>query len=123
MGQREKAFPRCFAEMPMSLFVRLLSWLTSRGPRVRRTAANENVAPRKRSRRRKTPHAPVVVHVIGHRLPFARLGRLSALDIWNLSDPTRVALLYLQHGRRLRLPAPQAIIDFGRASRRAGSTD
>jgi hypothetical protein len=109
--------------MPMSLFVRLLSWLTSRGPRIRRTAANENAGPRKRRRGRKTPHAPVVVHVIGHRLPFGRLGRPLALDIWNLSDPTRVALLYLQHGRRLRLPAPQAIIDFGKASRRTGSTD
>jgi hypothetical protein len=106
----------------MSLILRMLSWLTSRGPRVRRTAANENGAPKSRLRGRKTPKAPVAVHVIGHRLPFSRLGRLSALDLWNLSDPTRVTLLYLQHGRRLRLPAPQAIIEFGKAQR-TGSRD
>jgi hypothetical protein len=106
----------------MSLILRMLSWLTSRGPRVRWTAANENGAPKARIRVRKAPKAPVVVHVIGHRLPFTRLGRLSALDLWNLSDPARVTLLYLQHGRRLRLPAPQSIIDFGKAQR-TGSRD
>jgi hypothetical protein len=108
--------------MPMTLILRLVSWLTSRGPRVRRVAANENAAPRGRIRRKKTPKAPVVVHVMGHRLPFTRLGRLSALDIWNLSDPKRLALLYLQHGRRLRLPAPQSIMEFGKAAR-SGSRD
>ncbi len=39
------------------------------------------------------------------------VGRLPAVEIWNLSDPKRVALLYLQHGRRLRLPAPKALMD------------
>lgn len=106
----------------MSLILRMLSWLTGRGPRVRRTAANENGAPKSRRRSSRTPKAPVVVHVIGHRLPFSRLGRPAALEFWNLSDPTRVTLLYLQHGRRLRLPAPQAIIDFGKAQR-TGSRD
>ena len=103
----------------MSFILRIVSWLTSRGPRVRRVAANENAAPKRRVRKSKTPKAPVVVHVIGHWLPIARLGRVSALDIWNLSDPTRLALLYLQHGRRLRLPAPQTIMEFGKAARSA----
>ncbi|CAN5195954.1 hypothetical protein BH11PSE4_BH11PSE4_30030 [soil metagenome] len=103
----------------MSFILRIVSWLTSRGPRVRRVAANENAAPKGRIRRRKSPKAPVVVHVIGHRLPITRLGRLAALDIWNLSDSTRLALLYLRHGRRLRLPAPQTIVEFGKAARSA----
>jgi hypothetical protein len=107
----------------MSFILRIVSWLTSRGPRVRRVAANENAAPKGRHRRKKTPKAPVVVHVIGHRLPIVRLGRPSALDIWNLSDPARLALLYLQHGRRLRLPAPQTIVEFGKAAQRSGSRD
>ncbi len=107
---------------PMSFILRLVSWLASRGPRVRRVAANENAAPRGRIRKRRTPKAPVVVHVIGHRLPIVRLGRPCALDIWNLSDPKRLALLYLRHGRRLRLPAPQTIVEFGKAAR-TGSGD
>ncbi|WP_445491584.1 hypothetical protein [Rhodopseudomonas sp. RCAM05734] len=107
----------------MSFILRIVSWLTSRGPHVRRVAANENAAPKGRIRKKKTPKAPVVVHVIGHRLPIARLGRAAALDIWNLSDPTRLALLYLQHGRRLRLPAPQTIVEFGKAAQRSNSRD
>jgi hypothetical protein len=102
----------------MSLILRLVSWLTSRGSRVRRVAANENAAPKARIRKKKTPRAPVVVHVIGHRLPIVRLGRPCALDVWNLSDPTRLTLLYLRHGRRLRLPAPAAIVEFGKAAQR-----
>ncbi len=39
------------------------------------------------------------------------LGRLPTVEFWNLSDPKRVALLYLQHGRRLGLPAPKALMD------------
>lgn len=60
---------------------------------------------------------------MGHQLPISHVGKLSALELWNLSDPARVAVLYLQHGRRLRLPAPQALADFGKAVRRARVSD
>ncbi|HEY8334124.1 MAG TPA: hypothetical protein VIQ05_10080 [Tardiphaga sp.] len=62
-----------------------------------------------------------MAHIITHRPPVIPLGYRTAMEVWNLSDPTRVAFLYLQHGRRLRLPAPSAIIEFGKAARRAGS--
>jgi hypothetical protein len=120
--------------MPMSLILRFLSWLSRprSGPRARRVAANENAMSKtassharaaKTGLRRKSTRAPVVVHVMGHHLPICHVGKLSALELWNLSDPARVAVLYLQHGRRLRLPAPQALADFGKAVRRARVSD
>jgi hypothetical protein len=60
---------------------------------------------------KKGPKSVVRAHVIAHRPPVTLLGRLPAVEIWNLSDPKRVALLYLQHGRKLRLPAPKALMD------------
>jgi hypothetical protein len=53
---------------------------------------------------------------MGHRLPLTRLGRRLAKEVWDFSDPGRVAVLYLRHGRRLRLPSPKEIQDFGRKS-------
>jgi len=113
----------------MSFILRFLSWLSRprSGPRVRWVAANENAATKagasKIGLRKKAVRSPVVVHVMGHHLPISHVGKLSALELWNLSDPARVAVLYLQHGRRLRLPAPQALVDFGKAVRRARVSD
>jgi hypothetical protein len=97
----------------MPFILRIFSWLLNRKPRtrVRWQAANENVARKKRLRFKKPPKTAVLAHVIAHRPPVALLGRLPAVELWNLSDPKRVALLYLQHGRRLRLPAPKALMD------------
>lgn len=97
----------------MPFILRLFSWLLNRKPRprIRWQAANENVARKNRRRFKKGPKAVVLAHVIAHRPPVELLGRLPVVELWNLSDPKRVALLYLQHGRRLRLPAPKALMD------------
>jgi hypothetical protein len=97
----------------MPFILRMFSWLLNRRrrSRVRWHAANENAARKKRLRFSKRPKTAVLAHVIAHRPPVTLLGRLPALEIWNLSEPRRVALLYLQHGRRLRLPAPKALMD------------
>lgn len=97
----------------MPFILRLFSWLLRRKPRsrIRWQAANENAARKNRRRFGKSPKTAVLVHVIAHRPPCEMLGRLPAMEFWNLSDPRRVALLYLQHGRRLRLPAPKALMD------------
>jgi hypothetical protein len=97
----------------MPFILRLFSWLLSsrRTPRIRWVAANENAARKNRRRVKKGPKTAVLAHVIAHRLPVTPLGRLPSVEIWNLSDPKRVALLYLTHGRRLRLPAPKALMD------------
>lgn len=97
----------------MPFILRLFSWLLNRKPRsrVRWQAANENAARKNRRRFKKGPKTAVLAHVIAHRPPVELLGRLPAVEFWNLSDPKRVALLYLQHGRRLRLPAPKALMD------------
>jgi len=97
----------------MPFILRLFSWLLNRRsrPRVRWQAANENAARKNRRRFKKGPKAVVLAHVIAHQPPVELLGRLPAVEFWNLSDPKRVALLYLQHGRRLRLPAPKALMD------------
>jgi hypothetical protein len=97
----------------MPFILRLFSWLLSRrrGPRIRWLAANENAARKVRRRFKKRPKTAVLSHLIAHRPPVLPLGRLPSVEIWNLSDPKRVALLYLQHGRRLRLPAPKALMD------------
>lgn len=101
----------------------MFSWLLNRrrGARVRWIAANENAARKKRRRFPRAPKTAVLVHVIAHKPPVTLLGRLPAVELWNLSDPRRVALLYLQHGRRLRLPAPKALMDD--AVRRARAAD
>ncbi|MDB5617356.1 hypothetical protein [Tardiphaga sp.] len=108
----------------MSLILRMFSWLLGRrrGGRQRWHAANENVLSKSAPRPRKAGSKPkwtVMVHVIAHNPPVRLLGHRTALEVWNLSDPTRVAFLYLQHGRRLRLPAPAAIVEFGKAARRS----
>jgi hypothetical protein len=96
----------------MPFILRIFSWLLAGGrPRPRWHAANENAARKKRQRFSKRPKTAILAHVIAHRPPVALLGRLPAVEIWNLSDPRRVALLYLQHGRRLRLPAPKTLMD------------
>jgi hypothetical protein len=97
----------------MPFILRLFSWLLNRKPRprIRWQAANENVARKNRRRFGKGPKTAVLAHVIAHKPPVELLGRLPAVEFWNLSDPKRVALLYLQHGRRLRLPAPKALMD------------
>ncbi|MCX7318749.1 MAG: hypothetical protein NT113_04365 [Hyphomicrobiales bacterium] len=107
----------------MPFILRIFSWLLDRKPRtrVRWQAANENVARKKRLRFKKPPKTSVLAHVIAHRPPVELLGRLPAVELWNLSDPKRVALLYLQHGRRLRLPAPKALMDD--AVKRARAAD
>ena len=103
----------------MSFILRMFSWLFGRRrPRPRWHAVNENVASGPRRRVGRAPRWTVMVHVITHEPPVILLGHRTALEIWNLSDPTRVAFLYLQHGRRLRLPAPSAIVEFGKAARR-----
>ncbi|MDB5563996.1 MAG: hypothetical protein JWP84_562 [Tardiphaga sp.] len=112
----------------MSFILRMFSWLLGRrrGSRTRWHAANENVMLKARPRGTKVTKAPkwtVMVHVIAHNPPVTLLGHRTALEVWNLSDPTRVAFLYLQHGRRMRLPAPAAIVEFGKAARRAQSAD
>jgi hypothetical protein len=96
----------------MPFILRIFSWLVARGrPLPRWRAANENAARKKRLRFARRPKTAILAHVIAHRPPVALLGRLPAVEIWNLSDPKRVALLYLQHGRRLRLPAPKTLMD------------
>jgi hypothetical protein len=97
----------------MPFILRLFSWLLTRnrGPRIRWQAANENAARKSRRKFGKSPRTAVLAHIIAHRPPVTPLGRLPSVEIWNLSDPKRVALLYLQHGRRLRLPAPKALMD------------
>lgn len=97
----------------MSFILQIFSWLLGRrrNPRMRWRAPNDNVARKARRRFKKGPKSTVLAHVMAHRPPVTSLGRLPALEIWNLSDPKRVALLYLQHGRRLRLPAPKALMD------------
>jgi hypothetical protein len=109
----------------MSFILRLFSWLLGRrrGAVPRWRAANENVSSKPRGRFSKAPRWTVMVHVIAHNPPVTLLGHRTALEVWNLSDPTRVAFLYLQHGRRLRLPAPAAIVEFGKAARRAQSSE
>jgi len=108
----------------MSFILRMFSWLFGRrrGVRPRWQAANENVLSKSAPRPRKVGKAPrwtVMVHVIAHDPKVTLLGHRTALEVWNLSDPTRLAFLYLQHGRRLRLPAPAAIVEFGKAARRS----
>ena len=108
----------------MSLILRVFSWLFGRrrAIRPRWRAANENVLSKSAPRPRKAGPRPkwtVMVHVIAHDPKVTLLGHRTALEVWNLSDPTRLAFLYLQHGRRLRLPAPAAIVEFGKAARRS----
>ncbi|MBC7575827.1 hypothetical protein [Tardiphaga sp.] len=105
----------------MSLILRVFSWLLSRRrrPAARWRAANENTSKKPKQRVGKAPKWTVMAHVIAHDPPVTMLGHRTALEIWNLSDPTRLAFLYLQHGRRLRLPAPAAIVEFGKAARRS----
>ncbi|KZD25399.1 hypothetical protein A4A58_02900 [Tardiphaga robiniae] len=93
--------------------MRIFSWLLNRGrgPKIRWLAANENAARKVRRKFRKGPKSAILSHVIAHRPSVTLVGRLPAVEIWNLSDPKRVALLYLQHGRKLRLPAPKALMD------------
>jgi hypothetical protein len=113
----------------MSLILRAFSWLFGRrrGARPRWQAANENVlsksAPRVRRSQAKAPKWTVMVHIIAHDPKVTLLGARTALEVWNLSDPTRLAFLYLQHGRRLRLPAPAAIVEFGKATRRSRTAE
>lgn len=113
----------------MSLILRIFSWLLGRrrGVTPRWRAANENVlsksAPRPRKSGAKPPKWTVMVHLIAHDPTVKLLGHRTALEVWNLSDPTRLAFLYLQHGRRLRLPAPAAIVEFGKAARRSRSAE
>ena len=113
----------------MSLILRAFSWLFGRrrGTRPRWQAANENVvsksAPRPRRASGRPPKWTVMVHVIAHDPKVTLLGARTALEVWNLSDPTRLAFLYLQHGRRLRLPAPAAIVEFGKAARRSRTAE
>jgi|SRR3954467_5243105 hypothetical protein len=106
----------------MPFVLRLFSWLLNRKPRprIRWQAANENAARKHRRRFVKGPRTTVLVHVMAHRPPFQLLGRLPAVEFWNLSDPKRVALLFMQHGRRLRLPAPKALMDDAVKRARAG---
>ena len=113
----------------MSLILRAFSWLFGRrrSVRPRWRAANENVlsksAPRPRKVGGRPPKWTVMVHVIAHDPKVTLLGHRTALEVWNLSDPTRLAFLYLQHGRRLRLPAPAAIVEFGKAARRSRTAE
>ena len=104
------------------IFLKLLGRSPSASGRLR--AANDNVASSRARqiswRRRKQP---ISVHVMGHRLPLAHLGRRGAVELWDFSDPRRVALLYLRHGRRLRLPSPKDIEAFGRMGAVARSAD
>nr|AMH39397.1 hypothetical protein PROKKA_00584 [Tardiphaga robiniae] len=97
----------------MPFILRIFSWLLNRGrgPKIRWLAANENAARKVRRKFRKGPKSAILSHVIAHRPSVTLVGRLPAVEIWNLSDPKRVALLYLQHGRKLRLPAPKALMD------------
>ena len=112
----------------MSFILRIFSWLLGRrrGVTPRWRAANENIRSKSAPRARKPAGKPkwtVMVHVIAHDPPVKMLGHRTALEIWNLSDPTRLAFLYLQHGRRLRLPAPAAIVEFGKAARRSRTAE
>ena len=109
----------------MAFFRDMFLKLLGRGPATsgRWTAANDNVAPKGRRTRWRKPKQPISVHVMGHRLPLTHVGRRGALEVWDLSDPRRLALLYLRHGRRLRLPSPKDIQEFGKNLPRASSAD
>ena len=112
----------------MSFILRIFSWLLGRrrGATPRWRAANENVLSKSAPRPRKLGSKPkwtVMVHLIAHDPKVTLLGHRTALEVWNLSDPKRLAFLYLQHGRRLRLPAPAAIVEFGKAARRSRTAE
>ena len=109
----------------MSFILRILSWALgrNRGPVVHWRPANENTATKASRRVKKAPRRPPLAHMMAHGLPVTLLGRSPALGLWNLSDPARVALLYLQHGRRMRLPSPSTLSEFGKAVQRGRSAE